>query len=142
MAKLDVTKLHKGQFIPVGRLEKLMQVDSGTTAYDARFMLLKMQVEGDSNKLGRPLLCRRENLGMKIMTDEEALSYKQKQHRQTVRRLDRIQDEIYRIDKRYLSNEHSRALTAEKKLQAAIINAIGQAAIAFQEKPQKLRKAG
>ena len=125
MPTLRITSLRKGQWIPPARLEIFFNATARTSRYDAKFMILKKQIEEDSNDAGNPLLCKRENLGLKVMTDSEALVYKQKQHRRTVNKLEKVQIDLHRIDSTRLSDEEYNIYADETALQAAIISAVG-----------------
>lgn len=127
MPRMDIGQLRKGQWVPPHRLEQLFGVDMGTSVYDAKFMLLKNQIEEESLARKKPLLCKRENIGLKVMTDREALTYKSRQQRRTVKRLDRICNELHRIDRSKLNEEDQYVLDSEKIFQAVIVEAIGTA---------------
>lgn len=127
MPRMDIGRLRKGQWVPPHRLEQLFGVKMGTTAYDAKFMLLKNQIEEESFARGKPLLCKREDIGLKVMTDREALTYKSRQQRNTVKRLDRICNELHRIDRTKLKEEDQYILDDEKVFQTVIVEAIGRA---------------
>lgn len=119
--------LSKGDWISPRVLEDEFGVLCTETAYNLRLQYLKKQIQNESEAIGRPLLCKQEAKGLRILTDEEALYYKQQQHRSTTKRLRRINHEVGLIDIRFLSSDDLEVLEEEKSLQQSIVDAISEA---------------
>lgn len=124
--KIDVKSLEKGDWISPTFLGKMFKIPHTDSRYDLMFERFKRRVQGESEDDGEPLLCRMEARGMSIMTDEEALYYKQKQHRSTVYRLSRINHEICLIDNNNLCTESKEVLSSELLLQDLVVQAVNK----------------
>jgi hypothetical protein len=117
-------RLEKGTTLEPEFLEALFEVPRTDGTYRLKMLSLIEEIQDESNKAGRPLLCRDDDFGIRIMDDSEALKYKKRAHDLTVRRLYRTNTHLSRIDESKLDDLEKKAHEREIIRQSRVIQAV------------------
>ena len=124
---VDISELQKGDHIHARVLSKLFGTTPEYTLYGRCFEFLKKQIRRESSADGEILFCRMSAHGLQVLTDKEAIYYKQDQHRIYVDRLERTHLDLHLIKTRNLSKKDREVLKKEKALQKQVMDAIEKA---------------
>lgn len=124
VSTLEICKLEKGQRLEPELLEKFFGVSRTEETFRLRLLSLIGEIQSESKKAGRPLLCRDVDFGIEVMNDSEALRYKSRAHDLTVKRLYRTNRHLGRIDVSKLSplekKKHDRETIRQSRVTQAV----------------------
>lgn len=122
---IDVSGFAPGDYIEPRSICDLFGVAEGSVEHAFKILWLKEHIERESFKAGRPLLCKGEGKGLRVMTDEEAVDYLWGRFELSLLSLSRLRERYSRITIDSLSDE----LKALKESRQSIISRTTQMAI-------------
>lgn len=139
---IDVSKLSPGDYIEPASIEAVYGIVRTDPHYGLRAMSLGQLIQRKSIASGRPLQCKVEGYGVRVMTPEEQVERNWEAFLSSLRRIDRAEEWMGRIDASGLSAEVTRLKTDRQQKMAGIRQALEaprkRLSLSFTEEPAQL----
>jgi len=123
---LDISALKKGDYISPEELERIVCTPRGTNSYAFKVLEVKEFIRKASIDNGEPLLTKQEQYGLRVLTDSEALDYKERQHELRLQGIRRTFIDLTHIDVRNLTTPESQRHTSAVLCQSRVIQAMNR----------------
>lgn len=121
---IDIDKLAPGDYIEPTSIEAVFGVVRTDPRYGLKALSLAKLIERKSAAVGRPLQCKGEGYGVRILTAEEQVEYNWEAFIASLRRIDRAEEWMGRIEASGLSSDVARLKTDRQQKMAGIRQAL------------------
>lgn len=121
---IEVEKLNPGDYIEPTSIEAIFGVKRTEPQYGLKTLSLAKLIERKSVASGRPLQCKGEGYGVRIMTASEQVEYNWDGFLAGIRRIDKSDEWMKRIDASGLSGEVAKLKTDRQQKIAGIRQAL------------------
>ena len=139
---IDVDKLNPGDYIEPTSIEAVFGVQRTDPRYGLKVLSLAKLIERKSSTAGRPLQCKGEGYGLRIMTPEEQVEYNWEAFIASLRRIDRAAEWMGKIEASGLTAEVARLKTDRQNKIANCRQALEaprkRLRLSFSEEPEQL----
>lgn len=133
--KIDLTKLHKGDYLSPATLETVLEVPRGHKRWQLELLSLKCYIESSRLDAGSPVVLKGENEGLRVLTDSEALEYVESQFEAGRRRMRTASGKQRRVETSNLTPEERKANSYYMFRQGMLLGAMDEASRRVKARP-------
>ncbi len=130
VVSIDVCDINPGDYIDPDSIAEAYGIDRDSAAFAFKLMWLRDHIEQESLTQGRPLLCKGEGYGLRVMQAEEAIDYLYSRFHQNMEGMRRALEKYGRIDLTQVNDD----MRKEHERREHIMGRINQAALSERKK--------
>lgn len=139
---IDIAMLAVGDYIEPSSLEAIFGFKRADPRYGLKALSLAKLIERKSSAAGAPMQCRGDCYGIRVMTPIEQLEYNWESFLSSLRRMDRAEEWLRKIDSSGFSDESARLKIDREQKMAGVTQALAsprkKLMLSFGDEPRRL----
>lgn len=122
--KLNVSSLKKGDYLPPEQVSEIIEVKMDDPMFHLEVAKLQDYIMRQRQDMDSPIIVKCEGLGLRVLTDSEAVEYNATTRRHGIRKLNRAQGRDSGIDRNNLTDGEVQKLERNMEFGSRVLSSI------------------